>query len=667
MTALSSSAPAPPATSPSPGSPPGPTLEPRLPGGSLHSAWQRCREGLPLISPANKRKLRVLVVGSGLAGASAAATLAEQGYRVQLVTYHDSPRRAHSVAAQGGINAARNYAGDGDSIDRLFRDTVKGGDFRAREAGCHRLAEISGAIIDQCVAQGVPFAREYGGTLANRSFGGALVSRTFYARGQTGQQLLYGAYQALMRQVAAGRVELLTRREMVELITVDGVARGVVCRHGLSGALETFTAHAVLLASGGYSNVFYLSTNAVKSNASAIWRAHRQGACFANPCFTQIHPTCIPAGDTWQSKLTLMSESLRNDGRVWLPAQAGDGRPAAAIPEQERDYFLERQYPTYGNMVPRDVASRRARELCLEGRGVGPGGRGVYLDLADAIRRDGREVIESRYGNLLEMYARITGEDPQASPLRIYPAPHYTMGGLWVDYHLMSTIPGLFVLGEANFSEHGANRLGASALMQGLADGYFIAPATVTAWLAGHPQPEIPANHPACRAAVAAAEARIAALRPGPGGGGAGGAAGRTATDLHRELGLLMIEVCGISRSAPELRRGLAAVEAVRQEFRERVRVPDHGPGPDEALERALRLEDFLGLADLMLRDALAREESCGAHFREEFQTPEGEARRDDVHFSHIAAWEHREGGLPERHVEPLAFTAMKPSQRDYR
>ena len=663
-----------PAAPPTPPPPQGasPPPAPRLPAGPLDSAWQRCREGLPLISPANKRKLRVLVVGSGLAGASAAATLAEQGYRVQLVTYHDSPRRAHSVAAQGGINAAKNYAGDGDSIDRLFRDTVKGGDFRAREAGCHRLAEISGAIIDQCVAQGVPFARDYGGTLANRSFGGALVSRTFYARGQTGQQLLYGAYQALMRQVAAGRVELLTRREMVELICVDGVARGVVCRHGLSGALETFTANVVLLASGGYSNVFYLSTNAVKSNASAIWRAHLQGACFANPCFTQIHPTCIPAGDTWQSKLTLMSESLRNDGRVWLPAQPGDGRPAAAIPEAQRDYFLERQYPTYGNMVPRDVASRRARELCLKGRGVGPGGRGVYLDLAEAIRRDGREAIESRYGNLLEMYARITGEDPLSSPLRIYPAPHYTMGGLWVDYHLMSTIPGLFVLGEANFSEHGANRLGASALMQGLADGYFIAPATVTAWLAGHPQPEVGADHPACRAALAAAQARIAALRPAPGrssGGGApgDGGGGRTAMNLHRELGLLMIEVCGISRSAPELRRGLAAVEALRQEFGERVRVPDHGPGPDEALERALRLEDFLGLADLMLRDALAREESCGAHFREEHQTPEGEARRDDAQFAHIAAWQQREGGAPVRHSEPLTFTAMAPSQRNYR
>jgi succinate dehydrogenase / fumarate reductase flavoprotein subunit len=657
-----------PAPSPSTAAGAASRLDPRLPSGPLASGWQRCREALPLISPANKRRLRVLVVGSGLAGASAAATLAEQGYQVQLVTFHDSPRRAHSVAAQGGINAARNYASDGDSVERLFRDTVKGGDFRAREAGCHRLAEISGAIIDHCVAQGVPFAREYGGTLANRSFGGALVSRTFYARGQTGQQLLLGAYQALMRQVAAGRVALFCRREMVELICVDGVARGVVCRHGLSGALETFTAHAVLLASGGYSNVFYLSTNAIKSNASAIWRAHRQGACFANPCFTQIHPTCIPAGDTWQSKLTLMSEGLRNDGRVWLPARAGDSRPAGEIPEQERDYFLERLYPTYGNMVPRDLASRRARELCLEGRGVGPGGRGVYLDLAEAIRRDGREAIEARYGNLLAMYGRITGEDPSVSPLRIYPAPHYTMGGLWVDYHLMSTIPGLFVLGEANFSEHGANRLGASALMQGLADGYFIAPATVTAWLAGHPQPEIGADHPACRAAVAAAESRIAALRPARGALRAGGgAAGPTPTALHRELGLLMIEVCGISRSASGLRRGLAELERLQGRFREELRVADHGPGPDEALERALRLEDFLGLADLMVRDALAREESCGAHFREEHQTEEGEARRDDARFAHIAAWRHRPGQPPERLSEPLQFTSITPSQRHYR
>ena len=634
-------------------------LDPRLPAGPLAGAWQRCRDALPLVAPARRPGLRIVVVGSGLAGASAAATLAEQGYQVQLVTFHDSPRRAHSVAAQGGINAARNYANDGDSVERLFRDTVRGGDFRAREAGCYRLAELSGAIIDQCVAQGVPFAREYGGTLATRSFGGAQVSRTFYARGQTGQQLLYGATQALLRQVELGRVELLCRRDMLDLITVDGVARGVVCRHQLSGALEVVTGHAVLLASGGYSNVYYLSTNAVKSNASAIWRAHRRGAAFANPCFTQIHPTCIPAGDLWQSKLTLMSESLRNDGRVWLPQRPGDDRQPARIPEAERDYFLERLYPSYGNMVPRDVASRRARELCLEGRGVGPGGRSVYLDLGDAIAREGRALIEARYGNLLAMYERITGEDPRTVPMRIYPAPHYTMGGLWVDYHLMSSVPGLFVLGEANFSEHGANRLGASALMQGLADGYFIAPATVPAWLAQHPQPDLPADHPACREALAACEARIAALRSG---------AGRRSVDsLHRELGLLMIEACGISRSGPRLEAALAEVAAQEERFRAEVAVPDHGSPLNAELEKALRLEDLFGLADLMLRDALAREESCGAHFREEHQSADGEARRDDGRFAHIAAWEHRPGATPLRHEEPLGFEAVTPAQRNYR
>ena len=487
--------------------------DPRLPTRPIADAWRRTRAELPLISPLRKRQLQVLVVGTGLAGASAAATLAEQGYRVTVLTYHDSPRRAHSVAAQGGINAAKNYAGDGDSIERLFADTLRGGDFRAREAGCMRLAELSSGIIDQCVAQGVPFAREYGGTLASRSFGGALVSRTFYARGQTGQQLLYGATAALLRQVAAGRITLLPRRDVLELVTVDGVARGVVARHLLTGALEVHTAQAVLLATGGYSNVFYLSTNALKSNATAIWRAHRQGALLANPCFTQIHPTCIPAGDAGQSKLTLMSESLRNDGRIWLPARAGDQRPAAAIPPGERDYFLERLYPSYANMVPRDVASRRARELCLQGHGVGPDGRAVYLDLGDAIARDGVAAIHTRYGNLLDMYERISGEDPRTMPLRIYPAPHYTMGGLWVDYQLMSSVPGLFVLGEANFSEHGANRLGASALMQGLADGTFIAPATVPAWLAGQPAGSMSENHPACRKALATEAARIEALR----------------------------------------------------------------------------------------------------------------------------------------------------------
>jgi succinate dehydrogenase / fumarate reductase flavoprotein subunit len=634
-------------------------LDPRVPAGAVETAWQRCRSDLPLISPPNKRRLRLLVVGSGLAGASAAASLAEQGYCVQLLTYHDSPRRAHSVAAQGGINAARNDANDGDSVQRLFRDTVKGGDFRAREAGCHRLAELSVAIIDQCVAQGVPFAREYGGTLATRSFGGAQVSRTFYARGQTGQQLLYGAYQALMRQVAAGRVEMLPRRDMLELITVDGVARGVVSRHQLSGALEVFTANAVLLASGGYSNVYFLSTNAVKSNASAILAAHRRGAWLANPCFTQIHPTCIPSGDPGQSKLTLMSESLRNDGRLWVPARPGDGRPPAAIPEAERDYFLDRQYPAFGNMVPRDVASRRARELCLAGHGVGPGARAVYLDLAEAIERDGLPAIEARYGNLLQMYERITGEDPRCAPLRIYPAPHYTMGGLWVDYHLMSTVPGLFVLGEANFSEHGANRLGASALMQGLADGTFIAPATVTAYLAGVAQPAVTPDHPACREALAAVAARIEALRAIGGG--------RPVDAFHRALGALMIDTCGISRNGPALARGLEELAALQAAFREDLALPDPGTPIDPELEKALRLEDFLALAELMLRDALAREESCGAHFREEHQSGGGEARRDDDRFAHIAAWEYRPGAPPLRHHEPLHYTALSPSERSYR
>ncbi|KEF41472.1 MAG: succinate dehydrogenase [Cyanobium sp. CACIAM 14] len=638
---------------------PSPRLDPQVPAGPVASAWQRCRESLPLISPSRKQRLRILVVGSGLAGASAAASLAEQGYRVRVLTYHDSPRRAHSVAAQGGINAARNYANDGDSVERLFRDTLKGGDFRAREAGCHRLAEISGAIIDQCVAQGVPFAREYGGTLANRSFGGALVSRTFYARGQTGQQLLYGAYQAMLRQVAAGRVELLHRRDMLDLIVHDGVARGVVCRHQASGELEVLTADAVLLATGGYSNVYYLSTNALKSNATAIWRAHLRGACFANPCYTQIHPTCIPSGDAHQSKLTLMSESLRNDGRIWLPMRKGDARPPAAIPQEERDYFLERQYPTYGNLVPRDLASRRARELCLQGRGVGPGGRSVYLDLADAIARDGEAAIEARYGNLLEMYERISGDDPRTTPMRIYPAPHYTMGGLWVDYHLMSTVPGLFVLGEANFSEHGANRLGASALMQGLADGYFIAPATVTGWLAERPGGELASDHPACREALTAVQARITALRSTRGS--------QPVDVFHRLLGHLMIEACGISRRGDHLRAALTDLETLRLRFLEEVRIPEPVSVLDGELEKALRLEDFFGLADLMLRDALEREESCGAHFREEHQTASGEARRDDDRFAHIAAWEHRPGGTPLRHTEPLAFQSIRPSQRNYR
>ncbi|MCB4394419.1 fumarate reductase/succinate dehydrogenase flavoprotein subunit [Synechococcus sp. HB1133] len=633
--------------------------DPRIPSGPLADAWRRTREGLPLISPLRKGQMDVLIVGTGLAGASAAATLAQQGYRVTVLSFHDSPRRAHSVAAQGGINAARSVAVDGDSVSRLFADTLKGGDFRAREAGCQRLAEISSGIIDQCVAQGVPFAREYGGSLATRSFGGALVSRTFYARGQTGQQLLYGAYQALMRQVELGRIDLLTRRDVLELITVDGVARGVVARHLLSGELEVHTARTVLLCTGGYSNVYFLSTNALKSNTSAIWRAHRKGALFANPCFTQIHPTCIPSGDVFQSKLTLMSESLRNDGRVWLPKNPGETRPPDAIPEGERDYFLERLYPTYGNMTPRDVASRRARELCNAGQGVGPGGRSVYLDLTDAIKAEGRDAIATRYGNLMTMYERISGDDPYSKPMRIYPAPHYTMGGLWVDYHLMSSVPGLFVLGEANYSEHGANRLGASALMQGLADGYFIAPSTVTAWLASRPTEDVPTDHPACREALESTRTRISQLL---------NSKGNTPVDsFHRELGSVMIDRCGISRHADGLQEGLQQVRSLELRFDTEVRVPGDASGPNAELEKALRVKDFFGLAQLMLRDALAREESCGAHFREEHQSEDGEARRDDVNFAHIAAWEHNTDGEPIRHSEPLQFTTLQPSTRSYK
>ena len=634
-------------------------LDAGIPSGPLESRWTRHKNSLPLVSPANKAKRTVLVVGTGLAGASAAASLGELGYRVHAFCYQDSARRAHSIAAQGGINAAKNYCNDGDSVWRLFYETLKGGDFRAREANVYRLAEVSGAIIDQCVAQGVPFAREYGGLLANRSFGGALVSRTFYARGQTGQQLLLGAYSALARQVAAGMVTVHPRTEMLDLVVVDGRARGIVTRDLLTGAIERWSGDAVLLCTGGYSNVFYLSTNAKGCNATAIWRAHRRGAGFANPCFTQIHPTCIPQAGDYQSKLTLMSESLRNDGRVWVPARAGDNRPPNSIPIGERDYYLERMYPSYGNLTPRDVASRAAKRMCDEGRGVGPGGRGVYLDLTDAVKAKGRAVIAERYGNLFEMYQRITGDDPFEVPMRIYPAPHYTMGGLWVDYNLMSTIPGLFVLGEANFSDHGANRLGASALMQGLADGYFIAPYTVTAYLASAAVPPVSVEHDSFRAAAADANARtarLAALR-GP----------RTVDELHRELGALLWNQCGMSRTADGLRQALRDIAELRQRFWAEARVPGDATDLNQELEKAGRVADYFELAELLCRDALAREESCGGHFRAEHQTADGEAQRDDAHFAHAAVWEWRgEGAEPIRHEEPLVFEYVKPTQRSY-
>lgn len=634
-------------------------LDAGIPSGPLESRWTRHKNSLPLLSPANKAKRTVLVVGTGLAGASAAASLGELGYRVHAFCYQDSARRAHSIAAQGGINAAKNYCNDGDSVWRLFYETLKGGDFRAREANVYRLAEVSGAIIDQCVAQGVPFAREYGGLLANRSFGGALVSRTFYARGQTGQQLLLGAYSALARQVAAGMVTVHPRTEMLDLVVVDGRARGIVTRDLLTGAIERWSGDAVLLCTGGYSNVFYLSTNAKGCNATAIWRAYRRGAGFANPCYTQIHPTCIPQAGDYQSKLTLMSESLRNDGRVWVPARAGDNRPPNSIPIGERDYYLERMYPSYGNLTPRDVASRAAKRMCDEGRGVGPGGRGVYLDLTDAVKAKGRAVIAERYGNLFEMYQRITGDDPFEVPMRIYPAPHYTMGGLWVDYNLMSTIPGLFVLGEANFSDHGANRLGASALMQGLADGYFIAPYTVTAYLASAALPPVSVEHDGFRAAAADANARtarLAALR-GP----------RTVDELHRELGALLWNQCGMSRTADGLRQALRDIAELRQRFWAEARVPGDATDLNQELEKAGRVADYFELAELLCRDALAREESCGGHFRAEHQTADGEAQRDDAHFAHAAVWEWRgEGVDPVRHEEPLVFEYVKPTQRSY-
>jgi succinate dehydrogenase / fumarate reductase flavoprotein subunit len=635
-------------------------LDSRVPTGPIEQRWERTKFEMKLVNPANKRRFRVIVVGSGLAGASAAASMAELGYEVDCFCFQDSPRRAHSIAAQGGINAAKNYQNDGDSVFRLFYDTVKGGDFRARESNVYRLAELSVAIIDQCVAQGVPFAREYGGLLANRSFGGAQVSRTFYARGQTGQQLLLGAYQALERQIDLGKVTMYPRTEMLDLVVDDGCATGIVVRDLVTGELRRHAAHAVVLATGGYGNVFYLSTNAKGSNATAIWRAHRRGALFANPCYTQIHPTCIPVSGEYQSKLTLMSESLRNDGRIWVPQAKGDTRRPGDIPEAERDYYLERKYPSFGNLVPRDIASRAAKQVCDEGRGVGPGGLGVYLDFADSIRRLGRKAIEERYGNLFEMYERITGEDPYSVPMRIFPAVHYTMGGLWVDYHLMSTIPGLFVLGEANFSDHGANRLGASALMQGLADGYFVIPYTIGHYLAGRMGTAVSTDTPAFAAAEAEVRERNARLLATRGK--------RTVDSFHRELGRVMWDFCGMARDASGLRQALERIPELRAEFHRNVNVLGDGESLNQSLEKAGRVADFLELGELMCRDALAREESCGGHFRVEHQTPEGEAMRDDERFTHVAAWEWTgPDAEPVRHQEPLAFEYVHPSQRSYK
>ncbi len=639
-------------------------LDSRLPSGPIETAWDRTKFDLKLVNPANKRKYTVIVVGSGLAGASAAATLGELGYNVLCYCFQDSPRRAHSIAAQGGINAAKNYQNDGDSIYRLFYDTVKGGDFRAREANVYRLAQNSVNIIDQAVAQGVPFAREYGGTLSNRSFGGAQVSRTFYAKGQTGQQLLLGAYSALERQVAAGKVKMFPRTEMLDLVLVDGHARGIVVRDLASGKVDTVMAHAVCLATGGYSNVFFLSTNAKGCNVTSTWRAHKRGAAFANPCFTQIHPTCIPQAGTYQSKLTLMSESLRNDGRVWVPKDPKDcDKRPEDIAEADRDYYLERKYPSFGNLSPRDIASRAAKEACDDGRGVGPqigdARRGVYLDFADAIKRLGESTIAERYGNLFEMYERITGENPYRTPMRMYPAPHYTMGGLWVDYHLQSNIPGLFVLGEANFSDHGANRLGASALMQGLSDGYFIISYTLGHYLASTKLGPADANHAEAKKVQAEVEERCRKLLSINGT--------RTVDSFHRELGDIMWDKCGMARDRAGLTWALQRIPELRKEFWENVTVPGDG-GLNQSLEKAGRVADLLEFAELMCLDALTREESCGGHFRTEYQTTDGEAQRDDANFTHAAAWEYTGvDSAPVLHKEALVFNHVKPSQRSYK
>ena len=635
-------------------------LDAKIPAGPLAQKWDRHRFEMKLVNPANRRKYEVIVVGSGLAGGSAAATLGELGYNVKCFCYQDSPRRAHSIAAQGGINAAKNYANDGDSIHRLFYDTVKGGDFRSREANVYRLAQISVNIIDQCVAQGVPFAREYGGLLATRSFGGAQVSRTFYARGQTGQQLLLGAYQALCRQIGQGTVKMFPRTEMLDVVVVNGHAKGIVVRNLITGEVSSHAADAVVLATGGYANVFFLSTNAKGCNVTANFRAYKHGAAFANPCYTQIHPTCIPASGEHQSKLTLMSESLRNDGRVWVPKQAGDKRPPRDIPESDRDYYLERRYPSFGNLAPRDISSRAAKTVCDEGRGVGPGGQGVYLDFSGAIQRVGENAIRERYGNLFDMYERITGENAYQVPMRIYPAVHYAMGGLWVDYNLMSTIPGLFVLGEANFSDHGANRLGASALMQGLADGYFIAPYTVADYLATSKQPRPARTAPEFRKAEDEVNARTQKLLSIQGK--------RSVTSFHRELGRLLWNQCGMARNEAGLKEALRQIPALREEFWKNVRVTGETGDLNQDLEAAGRVADYMEFAELLVLDALTRRESCGGHFREEFQTPDGEALRDDANFAHVAAWEYQgEGKPPLPHHEPLVYEEVKMAQRSYK
>ncbi len=635
-------------------------LDSKSPHGPLEEKWSKHIFDAKLVNPANKRKFDVIVVGSGLAGASAAASLAELGYNVKAFCFQDSPRRAHSIAAQGGINAAKNYQNDGDSIFRLFYDTIKGGDYRSRESNVYRLAEVSLNIIDQCVAQGVPFAREYGGLLANRSFGGAQVSRTFYARGQTGQQLLLGAYSALSRQVANGKVQMFPRTEMLDLVMVDGHARGIITRNLITGKIESHSAHAVLLCTGGYGNVFYLSTNAMGCNTTAAWRAHKQGAFFANPCFTQIHPTCIPVSGDHQSKLTLMSESLRNDGRVWVPKEKGDKRSPKDIPEVERDYFLERRYPSFGNLVPRDVASRNAKYACDEGRGVGATGLAVYLDFEDAIKRDGKDTIESKYGNLFDMYKQITGENPYETPMRIYPAVHYTMGGLWVDYNLMTTIPGLYSLGECNFSDHGANRLGASALMQGLADGYFVIPYAIGDYLATRSYDKIPTDHPSFKQAEERVRNQISKLLSINGSS--------TVDQIHRELGKVMWDYCGMSRTAEGLQQARGKIKEIKERFWNDVKVLGTNEELNMSLEKAGRVADFIELGALMIEDALNRKESCGGHFREEYQTEEGEALRDDENYTYVAAWEYQGDESNETlHKEQLEFENVKLTQRSYK